>query len=150
MYSVLCSWGHMLAFRDLWVCRIAHFSIEAVQHWVFNCAVAENSDLLLPRVLLAEGSEILWQLLAGSAMAVFAITDGAWGTQVCLLVLNSVTEICGDLQIMLVLENYRWRRKHTWKRCCSTPEENSLVVGPEVQDPFQRLWCKSACWAQEL
>lgn len=62
-------------------------------------------------------------------MAVFAITDGACGTQVCLLVLKSVTEMCDDLQIMLVLENYRLRRKHTWKRCCSTLEENSLVVG---------------------
>lgn len=50
-------------------------------------------------------------------MAVLAILDGVCGTQVCLLVLKSVTEVCDDLQIKLILENYRLRRKHTWKRC---------------------------------
>lgn len=69
--------------------------------------------MLLPRVLLAEGSEILCQFFAGSAVAVFAIIDGVCGTQVCLLVLKSVIEMSGDLQIMLILENYRLRRKHT-------------------------------------
>lgn len=58
-----------------------------------------------------------------------AIIDGVCGTQVCLLVLRSAIEISGDLQVMLILENYRLRRKHTWKRCYSTLEENSLVVG---------------------
>lgn len=35
----------------------------------------------------------------------------------------------GDLQIMMILENYRLRRKHTWKRFYSTLEENSVVAG---------------------
>lgn len=46
-------------------------------------------------------------------MGVFAITDGVCGTQLCLLVLKSVIEMSGDLQIMLILENYRLGGKHT-------------------------------------
>lgn len=86
-------------------------------------------------MLFTEGSEILCQLFAGSVVAVLAILDGVCGTQVCLLVLKSVTEVCDDLQIKLILENYRLRRKHTWKRCyIAHLRKIPWWLGPQVQD----------------
>lgn len=68
---------------------------------MFNCAATENLiccylECSLQRVLKSSGRSLL--------VLFMAIIAGVCGTQVHLLVLKPITEMCDDLQIMLILE----------------------------------------------